>query len=284
MAPEPWQSWAGSFSLPSHNSNAAAPINQLPQQPLIWQATEQPHELERPHEPEQPHELESSDEELEYAMRPNRGGEIEGSDAVDADNDAVEGEEENPGGIQEIVLLLPHGLPAPPENFQPLAGVKHTRRWHLPSDFVTSPRIDPPKKCTNHCCYDGKGVECINRAMGSGGAIHSDGATDSNVLLQDQWDLPLQFFQIFFTRAMFDIMVFNTNSYAENKKAEQPQDGQSSCRPWKETSTPELMIWFGQILYILVVRLTWTKDYCGHNRFTNIKSFFHLSVTGQEIL
>ena len=278
MAPAPWQSWTGSFSLPSHNFNAAAPINQLLQQPPVWQATEHPHELEQGSE---------SDEELEYAIRPNGEGGIEGSEAVDADEDAVEDNEENPEAVQEI-LSLPHGLPTPPENFQPLAGVKHTRQWHLPLEFATSPRIDPPKRCTNHCCYDGKGDGCID-----------GGATDSGTLLQDRWDLPLQFFQIFFTRAMFDIMVSNTNSYAENKKAGQPQDGQSSRRPWKETSTPELMIWFGQILYMSVVRLTRTEDYwskqgewpkhCimkfrGHNRFTNIKSFFHLSPPSEPQL
>lgn len=87
-------------------------------------------------------------------------------------------------------------------------------------------------------------------------------------------------------------MVFNTNRYAASKNAGVPGNGQQSWRPWKNTTTPEMMIWLGLIIYMSVVWLTrvkeyWTKNgewpkHCimkfqGFNRFSNIKRFFHLS-------
>lgn len=50
-------------------------------------------------------------------------------------------------------------------------------------------------------------------------------------------------------------MTSNTNNYATSKKAGQPQEEHQSCRLWKETTTPELMIWLGIIVYMSIVKL-----------------------------
>ena len=87
-------------------------------------------------------------------------------------------------------------------------------------------------------------------------------------------------------------MASNSNKYAISKNAGVYKYGQQSRRPWKETSTPELMILLSLIIYMSVVRLTraeeyWTKNgewpkHCimkfqGFIRFANIKKSFHLS-------
>ena len=261
--PEPWEAYINSFSLPDYHNATAG---QLQQQSLPWQATGL---LPQATVTDPDAEL-SSEEEEDFTMTQeieSGGMEQEAVEEIDAE-------------VEPATASLIRSLPQLPQDFQPLSGQHHKRQWRLPHDFATGSRIDPPNKCTDRCCYGSIGDNC------------AAGGVDPGVLIQDRWDLPLLFFQTFFTREVFEIMAANTNVYAASKNAGLPEEGYTSRRPWQETSAPELIIWFDQIIYMSVVRLTrlekyWSKRgewpvHCisrfrGHNRFAQIKSFFHLS-------
>ena len=210
----------------------------------------------------------SSDDEVDFSFIPHAGeGSLDMSAAEPEDIDEEHVEQiQNPTSSQGLPRLPP---------FKPLSGIPYTRSWRLPSDFATGPRVTPPERCLDSCCYNGRNEYCLHR-------IADDGSSE-----RARWDLPFLFFGLFFTDEVFDIITSNTNKYAESKGA-----GQENRRPWKEVTAAEMMIWIGHIIYISVVRLNRTGDYwarngewpihCimrfrGFNRFMNIKRFFHLS-------
>ena len=170
----------------------ANPIKQLLQQLQVWQSIGMRLLLEST---DQVLADALSDEETPFTM--GLGG-ISGG----LEEDAAEEIDTTPSFLQK--------LPVVPQDWEPLSGKNHQRQWQLPADFGTGPCIGPPQKYTDDCCHSGKGDDCA-------------GGVDPGIMLQDQWNLPLQFFQIFFMREVFQIIADNTNAYAASKNARQPQ-------------------------------------------------------------
>ena len=267
--PQDWKTYASSFSLPTYEF---APTDQLDQQLKTWSHINGRLDFAES-EPETDEDLDlSSSDEADYSVQVHQehGGITE--DAVE--DIELENYEytENP--------TMSHGLPLPPRDFQPLRGQTHTRSWHFPSGFGDNPRVNPPRRCTDQCRHSGESDFCV------------DSTDDTGRFVYERWDLPLLIFQQYFTREILEIIASNTNQYAASQNAGQLRDGQRSHRPWKDTSVPQIMIWLGLIVYMSVIRLTrveeyWSKNgewpkHCimrfqGYNRFSNIKSFFHLS-------
>ncbi|PWW74291.1 hypothetical protein C7212DRAFT_365300 [Tuber magnatum] len=92
---------------------------------------------------------------------------------------------------------------------------------------------------------------------------------------------PLDYFQLFFDDNLFDLLVKNTNQYAESKNA-----GRNGTRYWKPTSIPEMKIFFSLIIYMGIflsaqVKNYWSRDsefpfycigmYLSQNRFEQLK-------------
>ena len=98
---------------------------------------------------------------------------------------------------------------------------------------------------------------------------------------------PLEYFQLFLSDDTFTLRVQNTNQYAASKNA-----GSRGKRSSKPTSIPEMIVFFGLIVYIGVFPSAQVKDYWSHdsefpfhcigmylsqNRFEQLKRYFHVS-------
>jgi hypothetical protein len=99
---------------------------------------------------------------------------------------------------------------------------------------------------------------------------------------------PLAFFKLFFTEAMFNVLVENTNLYAKVKKARTTPYGKG--RRWYLISLRELSIWIALHIYIRLcdnsnIEAYWITDLCIHQlmqhmsfyQFEQIKRYFHVS-------
>lgn len=149
-APEDWETLAGCFSLGTYDFT---PTNQLSHQPQEWQVEKihsQPENLDQ-NLPRNPHEdpndcLDNfSDDERDFAMETiTEPGGILDEDGEDIDEEHLE----------SVSSRAFHGLPLLselPSDFQPLNGLNHIRQWQFPTSFGTTPRVNPPQQCTNHC-------------------------------------------------------------------------------------------------------------------------------------
>lgn len=100
-----------------------------------------------------------------------------------ADEDIEAIDEEH---LESIHPATSHGLlllSELPDDYQPLNGENHTRRWQLPTNFGTDPQVDPPQQCIDCCNHAGQEIECV------------DGGVDPGFFLQDRWDLSFLLFQ-----------------------------------------------------------------------------------------
>jgi len=100
----------------------------------------------------------------------------------------------------------------------------------------------------------------------------------------------LAFFKLFFTTSMLDILVQNTNLYANEKDARTARKGKG--RRWYPISQHELSVWIALHIYISLgdtsnIKSYWDTDkFCIHRpmqymswyRFEQIKRYFHVSV------
>lgn len=50
-------------------------------------------------------------------------------------------------------LIMSHGLPLSPHDFQSLKDQKHTKSWQFLSDIGKDSRVNPPKRCINQYCH-----------------------------------------------------------------------------------------------------------------------------------
>lgn len=138
----------GSFSLLSYQH---APAQQLLYQPLTWHSTEVHGDGENLDENDP--ELSSADE-GDYAMEINTEKRGIGKDTIE------DIEEKHLEPILEPTTS--HGLPLPPNNFEPLKDDNYTRDWKFPLEFETGPRVCPPQQCTDECGHGGEGDGCVD--------------------------------------------------------------------------------------------------------------------------
>lgn len=151
-------------------------------------------------------------------------------------------------------------------SYQPLLDKEHERAIRLPDGFFDQPQLIPPLRCTIGCSE-----ACDHRPVGG----------------NSRYDMPLIWFKLFFTNAVFETLAINTNAYAASKDA-----GKSGGRPWRQVTAAELKVWIGLLVYMSVVRQSrvdelwyrsedWPRHqicrFMGQTRFQQIKRFFHVS-------
>ncbi len=101
---------------------------------------------------------------------------------------------------------------------------------------------------------------------------------------------PFDYFSLFFTRALFQIITTNTNRYANIQRLRVPQE---RAREWTDISVEELYVFIGTIIYMGVhdeprKEMYWNTDFnkgplhtIPHHislcRFDQIKRFCHIS-------
>jgi hypothetical protein len=101
-------------------------------------------------------------------------------------------------------------------------------------------------------------------------------AQPKNLLPFIKIDSPLLFFKLFVTDEDFATVATNTNLYAESKGAGQKQEQGKRRLPWvtrtkrscKPTTARELMVWFGILIFVGLVKVSrlnlywWTDRQC----------------------
>jgi len=214
--------------------------------------------------------LDESEEEIQL----DNDGYVQGW-GEDASEDEGEGEGGSKSTTRTGAGLLNRELPQPPE-FTPFNhhAPEHVRKVTLPPDFperflmtVNEDRLTPADIPAP------ESTEVV------------EGPIQSNQRL-----VPGSFFSLFFPVTEFETMANNTNAYAALKGA-----GESGRR-WWDTSSGELMIFVGLLIYMGVhksirVGLYWEKsdefprheitEYMSKFRFEQLKRYFHISLPSQ---
>lgn len=72
-------------------------------------------------------------------------------------------------------------------------------------------------------------------------------------------------FRLFLTNEIFEKMILETNSYAENFKAKSELKSKFRFKSWKPTDRAEMLKFFGVILVMGLVKLPHINDYWSKN-------------------
>lgn len=176
-------------------------------------------------------------------------------DDEDRSDEEVKKEEDDDKDGVEITQpedLLNTVTGAIPIDFKPLdRSQEHQRQIHLPDNFFSRMRMlfNPIEPCLPTCStcrqYNSDAEQLYQAPFG-----HKEA--------ESRWDLPLQFFQLFFTTPSFETIARHTNEYAKLKEA-------GLGRSWFDTDAGEVMIWIGILIYL------------GTNKIQNLDQFWRKS-------
>jgi Transposase IS4 len=109
--------------------------------------------------------------------------------------------------------------------------------------------------------------------------------------LPDDIRSPIHYFELFWGLEIWDLLVQNTNAYAQYKEARGKENKSSKIRWWKATTIYEMRIFIALLIYIGIIGASniesfWDKDgltihkpmkFMTFYRFEQIKRYFHIS-------
>lgn len=218
----------------------------------------------------------TSDIEDEVQIIREDGSHAQGADSED---DELSADADVSELSQSTVERAFHGVNL--NGYTPHQDEHHEREIFLPANFYNQP--DPLKPSSCDCQQSGRSDCCASRNEGDGNGPQSV-----------RFDLPLLFFKLFFSNAVFAVMAYNTNAYALLYNAGEAENG----RPWKDVTAAELKIWIGLIIYMSVIRQARLPEFWYRNcdwpthcitrfmslrRFEQIKRYFHVSPPFRDL-
>ena len=109
--------------------------------------------------------------------------------------------------------------------------------------------------------------------------------------LPDHIHSPIHYFELFWGLEVWDLLVQNTNAYAQYKEAREKENNSSKIRWWKATTIYEMRIFIALLIYIGIIGTSniksfWDKGsitshkpmkFMTFYRFEQIKRYFHVS-------
>jgi hypothetical protein len=110
-------------------------------------------------------------------------------------------------------------------------------------------------------------------------------------ILPDYIESPLHYFELFWGLEIWDLLVQNTNAYAQFKETRHKENNESKVRWWKSITIYEIRVFIALLIYIGICGTTniksfWEKDITTHEpmkfmifyRFQQIKRYIHVSL------
>jgi hypothetical protein len=115
--------------------------------------------------------------------------------------------------------------------------------------------------------------------------------------LPDYVQHPIHYFELFWDSKVWNILVENTNAYAQYKEVRYKENNTEKSRWWKAITLYEMRIFIALLIYIGIVGTSniesfWTKDgntvhkpmeYMTFFRFEQIKRYFHISTLSTHL-
>ena len=184
--------------------------------------------------------------------------------------------------LNHVAAISLPKVPDGHDRFVPLQQQYHKREFDIPGlPHCNDIDEEPPAGCANHCRSDGNSELCAN-------------CKEAGELFGSDYSMPLRLTKLFLPDEALDIIVCNTNDYAEAKGA-LTEAAQRRDTPWRPLTRAELKIWLGLLTYMSVIRISRIDEYwstsaempyhgstafMSWNRFQSIKRYLHVAPLG----